>query len=145
MSCPKSAKWPSTRSSHPRNSHSRTNHPRSSYRRCNHSAAPKTNSYKKQFIRVNYNNDKSITKWIKTKNATRCNNRNDSLWLGNSFSSCRTTMNRNQHWVELLHLSFTLKISVFSEAYIYPQPNIYDGAFIAKIVSREVYSQKALS
>ena len=42
---------------------------------------------------------------------------------------------------DLLQLSFTLKISTFSEAYIYiyiyiTQSNIYDGAFIAKIVGR---------
>ena len=49
----------------------------------------------------------------------RCNNRND-----------------------LLQLSFTLKISkIFGGLYI-TQSNIYDGAFIAKIVSRQVYSQK---
>ena len=45
----------------------------------------------------------------KQENAMRCNNRDD-----------------------LLQISFTLKISIFSEA----QSNIYDGAFIAKIVSR---------
>ena len=49
--------------------------------------------------------------WVtrKTRNVTRCNNRDD-----------------------LLHLSFTLKISIFSEA---TQSNIYDGAFITRIVS----------
>ena len=38
----------------------------------------------------------------------------------------------------LFQLSFTLKSSVLSKAYM-TQMNIY-GAFIAKIVSREVYS-----
>ena len=45
-------------------------------------------------------------KTLKKTNKMRCNNRDN-----------------------LLQLSFTLKISIFSEA------NIYDGAFIAKIVS----------
>ena len=36
---------------------------------------------------------------------------------------------------DLLKLSFTLEISVFGGLYI-TQSNIYDGAFIAKIVSR---------
>ena len=40
----------------------------------------------------------------------------------------------------LFQLSFTLKSSVLSKAYM-TQMNIY-GAFIAKIVSREVYSWK---
>ena len=50
---------------------------------------------------------------IKTRNATSCNNRDD-----------------------LLHLSFTLKISIFSEAYNIAQSNICDEAFIVKIASR---------
>ena len=56
-----------------------------------------------------------------TRNATHCNN-HDNL---------------------LLH-SFFLKISIFSKVYInISQSNIYDGAFIAKIVSRSVCSQKS--
>ena len=37
---------------------------------------------------------------------------------------------------DLLQLSFTLKISIFFESLYLPQSNIYDGAFIAKIVIR---------
>ena len=50
---------------------------------------------------------------IKTRNATGCNN-----------------------WNGLLHLSFALKISIFSESYYITQSNIWDGAFIAKIERR---------
>ena len=48
----------------------------------------------------------------KTRNATRCNNRND-----------------------LLHLSFTLKISIFKRPIYNPVEYLYE-TFIAKIVSR---------
>ena len=37
---------------------------------------------------------------------------------------------------DFLQLSFTLKISIFSEAYYITQSKIYDRAFIEKIVSR---------
>ena len=43
--------------------------------------------------------------------------------------------------IAMLHLSFTLKVQIFGGLYT-TQSKIYDGAFIAKIVSREVYSQK---
>ena len=62
----------------------------------------------------------NILNAVQTINPTRCNNCND-----------------------LLHLNFTLKISVFSVAYDITQSNIYDGAFIVKIVSHSVHSQKS--
>ena len=37
---------------------------------------------------------------------------------------------------DLLHLSFILRISIFSGGLYITQSNIYDGAFTAKIVSR---------
>ena len=56
-----------------------------------------------------------------TRNATHCNNRDD-----------------------LLHLSLTLKNSIFSEAYI--QTNrTSDRAFIAKIISNSKYIKKKSS
>ena len=60
---------------------------------------------------VNYGLIKSKVQ-IKTRNATRCNNRDD-----------------------LLHFSFTLKVSIFSAGLYITQSNICDGAFIAKIVN----------
>ena len=52
---------------------------------------------------------------MKTRNATRCNNRHDLLQLRPIYNG---------------------------DLYI-TQSNIYDGAFIAKIVNRSVYSQKS--
>ena len=54
-----------------------------------------------------------VFQFIKQEDAMRCNNRDN-----------------------LLQLSFSFQISIFSEAYSYiTQSDIYDGAFVAKIVS----------